>query len=206
MYLNWFMLLYDEIPLISGGDVAEIKGKNIKDNDTFYYDKWPSDCCVPTCEQLSAIAWLKQVTFRWHHDDVRYVALKWWTAVGFYILVCIYVVICRDTVDLLYLIIIYYVLLNTRLRLVLLDHVTCDYLWQHNLWWNHYWLCNKYDLVILTPSKNKIVVFIAWISKSTNFHVQHCDHVFSSSFIKKEFEICIWCFFYKLVELWGKKL
>ena len=34
IYLNWFMLLYDEIPLISGGDVAEIKGKNIKDNDT----------------------------------------------------------------------------------------------------------------------------------------------------------------------------
>jgi hypothetical protein len=28
------MLLYDEIPLISGSDVAEIKGKNIKDNDT----------------------------------------------------------------------------------------------------------------------------------------------------------------------------
>ena len=27
MYLNWFMLLYDEIPVISGGDVAEIKGK-----------------------------------------------------------------------------------------------------------------------------------------------------------------------------------
>jgi hypothetical protein len=27
---------------MSGGDVAEIKGKNIKDNDTFYYEKWPS--------------------------------------------------------------------------------------------------------------------------------------------------------------------
>ena len=111
----------------------------------FNYDKWPSDCCLPTCEQLSAIAWLKQVTFRWYDDDVRYVTLKWWTTVGFYILVCIYVVICRDTVDLLYLIIIYYVLLNTRLRLVLLDHVTCNYLWQYNLWWNHYWLCDGYD-------------------------------------------------------------
>jgi hypothetical protein len=33
------MLLYDEIPLMSGGDIAEIKGKNIKDSDTFYYDK-----------------------------------------------------------------------------------------------------------------------------------------------------------------------
>ena len=29
MYLNCFMLLYVEIPLISGSDVAEIKCKNI---------------------------------------------------------------------------------------------------------------------------------------------------------------------------------
>jgi hypothetical protein len=29
MYLKWFLLLYVEIPLISGGDVAEIKGENI---------------------------------------------------------------------------------------------------------------------------------------------------------------------------------
>lgn len=63
----------------------------------------------------------------------------------------------------------YYVLLNTRLRLVLLDHVTCDFLWQYNLWWNHYWLCDGYDLAILIPSKTKIVAFIAWISKSTLF-------------------------------------
>lgn len=34
MYLKWRMLLYVDIPLTSGGDVAEIKGKNIKDNDT----------------------------------------------------------------------------------------------------------------------------------------------------------------------------
>ena len=100
----------------------------------------------------------------------------------------------------------YYVLLNTRLRLVLLDHVTCDFLWQYNLWWNHYWLCDGYDLAILIPSKTKIVAFIAWISKSTNSHVQHRDHVFSSSLIKKEFEIGIWWFFYKLPALWGKQL
>jgi hypothetical protein len=44
MYLNWFMLLYDEIPLMSGGDVAEIKGKNIRchknenKNNKYYID------------------------------------------------------------------------------------------------------------------------------------------------------------------------
>ena len=32
-YLNWFMLLYVEIPLISGGDATEIKCKNINDSD-----------------------------------------------------------------------------------------------------------------------------------------------------------------------------
>jgi len=32
-YLNWFMLLYVEIPLISVGDATEIKCKNINDSD-----------------------------------------------------------------------------------------------------------------------------------------------------------------------------
>ena len=49
----------------------------------------------------------------------------------------------------------WYVLLNTRFLLDLLDHVTCDYIWQYNLWWTHYWSCDKYDLAILTPSNKK---------------------------------------------------
>jgi hypothetical protein len=36
----------------------------------------------------------------------------------------------------------------------------------------HYWTCDRYDLAILTPSKNKMVAFISWISKSTICRVQ----------------------------------
>jgi hypothetical protein len=43
----------------------------------------------------------------------------------------------------------------SRFLLDLLDHVTCDYIWQYNLWWTHYWSCDKYDLAILTPSNKK---------------------------------------------------
>jgi hypothetical protein len=79
--------------------------------------------------------------------------------------------------------------------LALLDHVTCNYFWRYDLWWSHFWSCDKYDLAILTPSKNKMVTFIACISKA--WFDKDCDHWFSPSSLDSK--ICIWWFSNKLV-------
>ena len=46
-------------------------------------------------------------------------------------------------------------MLNTRFLLALLNHVTCDYFWQYDLRWSHYWSCDKFDLAILPRSVQK---------------------------------------------------
>jgi hypothetical protein len=76
--------------------------------------------------------------------------------------------------------------------LALLDHVNSDYFWQYDLWWNHYWLCDRYHLAILIPSKNKMVAFIAWISKKHDLSCSDRDHEFSPSSIKIDINIGIW--------------
>jgi len=30
-----------------------------------------------------------------------------------------------------------------RFLLALLDHVTCEYFWKYDLWWSHYWSCDR---------------------------------------------------------------
>ena len=57
-------------------------------------------------------------------------------------------------------------MLNTRFLLALLDHGTSNYFWQYDLWWSHYWSCHRYDLATLTPSKNKMSVFIIEFQKA----------------------------------------
>jgi len=52
------------------------------------------------------------------------------------------------------------------------DQVHCNYFWQYDLWWGHYWSCDRYVQAIVTPSKNKIATFITWISESMICHVQ----------------------------------
>jgi len=38
----------------------------------------------------------------------------------------------------------------------LLDNASKYYLClQYDLWWSHYWSCDRYDLAILTPSKKQ---------------------------------------------------
>ena len=61
-----------------------------------------------------------------------------------------------------------YVLLNTRFLLAFLDHMTCDFFGQYNLWWSHYWSSNRYDLSIywslssLEFKKARVVMFRWW--------------------------------------------
>ena len=49
------------------------------------------------------------------------------------------------------------------------------YVLQYDLWWSHYWSCNIYVLTTLTPSKNKMAPFIAWISKKHDFSCSDRD-------------------------------
>jgi len=82
-----------------------------------------------------------------------------------------------------------YVLINTHFLLALLDHMTCDYFWQYDLWWSHYWSCDRYALAILTPSKKQNVCFHRLNFKK---HDLSCSDGFSPSSIKINFKIGIW--------------
>ena len=59
---------------------------------------------------------------------------------------------------------------------------------------NHYWSRDRYDLAILTPSKNKMSAFIAWISKCMIFHVLVAIVGSVQVLFKIDFKIDMWWF------------
>jgi len=78
--------------------------------------------------------------------------------------------------------------------------VTCYYFWQYDLWLSHYWSCDRYNVAILIPPKNKMAAFIAWISKSMICHFQIVI-MDSVQILSRVFENGIWWFSNKLAAL-----
>ena len=87
-------------------------------------------------------------------------------------------------------------MLNTRFLLALLNHVTCDYFKQYDLWWGHYWLCDRHDLAIWTPSKTKMSAFTGLNFKTYDLS---CWYWIKGSFLVLLILCCLLFFYLRIL-------